>query len=113
MKFDFVKNNFQNQIEDKEFDEYFKFLIQIIDYEFIRETQSQYNNLSNNEIYKLINEDKKADIIVSNKHVQIIIQNYNFDYIFYKNNFIINNSNLKTKSINEIIDQYLLDDQKQ
>ena len=108
MDFDYVQNNIQNHLDDIEYEEYFKILIQIIDYEFIRETQPEYRKYSNNEIYKLINEYKNKDIIVSNKHVQFILQDDLFDYIYYKNNYVVNNSNLKIKSINEILDHYLL-----
>ena len=108
MNFDFVQNTIQNHLDDIEYDEYFNVLIQIIDYEFIRETQPEYKNYSNNEIYKLINVNKNKDIIVSNKHVQFIVQDDLFDYIYYKNNYIVNNSILKIKSINEILDNYLL-----
>jgi hypothetical protein len=112
MNFDFVQNSIQNHLDDIEYDEYFKILIQIIDYEFIRETQPEYKNYSNNEIFKLINENKNKDIIVSNKHVQFIVQDDLFDYIYYKNNYIVNNSILKIKSINEILDNYLLNNKK-
>ena len=108
MNFDFVQNTIQNHIDDIEYDEYFKILIQIIDYEFIRETQPEYINYSNNEIFKLINENKNKDIIVSNRHVQFIVQDDLFDYIYYKNNYIVNNSILKIKSINEILNNSLL-----
>lgn len=108
MDFDFVLNNIKNHIDDTEYNEYFKILTQIIDYEFIRETQPEYRKFSNNEIYKIINEVNNKDIIVSNKHVQFILQDDLFDYIYYKNNYIANNSKLKIKSINEILDHYLL-----
>ena len=107
MNFDFVQNNIQNYLDDIEYEEYFTILLEIIDYEFIRDTQPEYKKFSNNEIYKLINEFKNKDIIVSNKHVQFILQDDLFDYMYYKKNYVSNKKNLKMKSINEILDHYL------
>jgi len=65
---------------------YVELLLSIIDYDFIRKTDKDLTNMSDILIKQLILKGKD-DIIVSQKHAQLIVQNDLFDFNFYKSHY--------------------------
>ena len=82
---------------------YIEMILSIIDYDFIRKTDIDLENLSDDQIKDLFL-TQKDDIIVSNKHAQLIAQNDFFDYNFYKSHY----SELVNMSPSNVLDHYLI-----
>ena len=84
-------------------DEYIEIILSIIDYNFIRRTDKCLENATDAEIENLFI-TQKDDIIVSDKHAQLVTQNDYFDYEFYKSNY----SELVNMSPSNVLDHYLI-----
>jgi len=84
-------------MEDANESKYIEMILSIIDYDFIRRTDTDFINKTDKQIRKSILTGKD-DIIVSQFHAQLIVQNDLFDYEFYKSHYheheIINPNNV-------------------
>lgn len=65
---------------------YIEMILSIIDYNFIRRTDKDLENIADEQLKYLILTGKD-DIIVSQTHAQLIAQNDLFDYYFYKSHY--------------------------
>jgi hypothetical protein len=73
-------------MDDANETKYIEMILSIIDYDFIRRTDKDLVNASDEQIRHLIFTGKD-DIIVSQFHAQLIVQHDLFDYNFYKSNY--------------------------
>jgi hypothetical protein len=73
-------------MEDADENKYIEMILSIIDYDFIRRTNTDLVNSTNAQIKRLILLGKD-DIIVSQTHTQLVVQNDLFDYDFYKSHY--------------------------
>lgn len=73
-------------MEDANETKYIEMILSLIDYDFIRRTDNDLVNVSDEQIRHLILTGKD-DIIVSQLHALLIVQNDLFDYEFYKSHY--------------------------
>jgi len=90
-------------IEDAQESKYTDLIFSIIDYNFIRKTDSDLKNKTDEQINLLILEGKD-DIIVSQTHAQLITQNTLFDYDFYKSHY----SEVANMTPDNVLNHYLI-----
>lgn len=82
---------------------YVDMIISIIDYDFIRRTHKDLANKTNEQIKHLILTGND-DIIVSQIHAQLIVQNDLFNYNFYKSH----NPELANMNPTNVLNYYLI-----
>lgn len=90
-------------MEDANETKYIEIILSIIDYDFIRRTDKDLVNVSADQIQHLILKGKD-DIIVSQFHAQLIVQNDLFDYEFYKSHY----AELANMNPNNVLNHYLI-----
>jgi hypothetical protein len=90
-------------MDDANETKYTQMILSIIDYKFIRRTDTDLQNISNKQI-KHIFLMGKDDIIVSQAHTKLIVQNDLFDYEFYKSHY----PNLANMTPNNVLNHYLI-----
>ena len=90
-------------MEDDNERKYTQIILSIIDYKFIRRTDTDLQNISNKQI-KHIFLMGKDDIIVSQTHAKLIVQNELFDYEFYKSHY----HDLVNMTPNSVMNHYLI-----
>lgn len=90
-------------MDDANETKYTQMILSIIDYKFIRRTDTDLQNISNKQI-KHIFLMGKDDIIVSQAHAKLIVQNDLFDYEFYKSHY----PNLVNMTPNNVLNHYLI-----
>lgn len=73
-------------MEDANESKYIEMILSIIDYDFIRRTDKDLGNITDEQIKHLFLTGKD-DIIVSQTHAKLIAQNDLFDYAFYKSHY--------------------------
>jgi hypothetical protein len=82
---------------------YIDMIISIIDYDFIRRTHKDLANKTDTQIKHLILTGND-DIIVSQKHARLIVQNDLFNYNFYKSHY----PELANMNPTNVINYYLI-----
>ena len=90
-------------MEDVNETKYIEMILSIIDYDFIRRTDNYLENITDKQIRKSILTGKD-DIIVSQKHAQLIAQDDLFDYDFYKSHYY----EVAHMNPNNVLNHYLL-----
>jgi len=90
-------------IEDAQESKYIEMILSIIDYDFIRRTDTTLENRTDEQIHLLILEGKD-DLIVSQTHAKLITQNILFDYDFYKSHY----HELANMTPNNVLNHYLI-----
>ena len=90
-------------MEDANESKYIEMILSIIDYDFIRRTDNDLVNKTDNKIKHLILTGKD-DIIVSQTHAQLIVQDDLFDYDFYKSHYY----EVADMNPNNVLNHYLL-----
>lgn len=83
--------------------QYVEMILSIIDYDFIRRTDKDLVNVTDEQIKNLILIGKD-DIIVSQIHTQLVTQNNLFDYDFYKLHY----PELTQMKPNDVLNHYLI-----
>ena len=94
-------------MEDANETKYIEMILSIIDYDFIRRTDKDLENITDAQINDLILTGKD-DIIVSQTHAQLIAQNELFDYDFYKSHY----PELTHMRPTNVLNHYLLNGKK-
>ena len=90
-------------MEDANEAKYIEMILSIIDYDFIRRTDKDLENITNEQIKYLILLGKD-NIIVSQIHAKLIVQHDLFDYDFYKSHY----PELENMNPNNVLNHYLL-----
>ena len=90
-------------MEDANETKYIKMILSIIDYNFIRSTDKDLENIPNAKIKRLILTGKE-NIIVSQTHARLVAQNDLFDYYFYKSHYY----ELENMTPNNVLNHYLI-----
>ena len=90
-------------MKDSNETKYVEMILSIIDYEFIRKTDNNLEHMSDDKIKQLF-VNGKDDIIVSNTHAQLVVQNDLFDYEFYKSHY----DQLVNMTPTNVLNHYLL-----
>jgi hypothetical protein len=90
-------------MDDANETKYIEIILSIIDYDFIKRTDKDLVNVSDEQIRDLILTGKD-DIIVSQTHAQLIAQNDLFDYEFYKSHY----HELANMNPNDVLNHYLI-----
>jgi hypothetical protein len=98
-----VDNSTIKYIEEPNETNYVDMILSIIDYDFIRRTDTDLANLSDEQI-KYLFLTGKDDIIVSQTHAQLITQNDLFEYDFYKSHY----HELAHMNPSQVLNHYLL-----
>jgi hypothetical protein len=91
-------------MEDDNELKYTQMILSIIDYKFIRRTNKDLQNISNKQIKHMFLMGKD-DIIVSQIHAKLIVQNDLFDYDFYNSHYYYELSNMTP---NSVLNHYLI-----
>lgn len=90
-------------MEDANESKYIEMILSIIDYDFIRRTDTDFKNKTDLQIrYSILS--GTDDIIVSKTHAKIIAQNNLFDYEFYK----AQHPDLVNAKPTNVLDYYLI-----
>lgn len=92
-------------MEDANETKYIEMILSIIDYDFIRRTDKDLENITDEQIKFLILTGKD-NIIVSQTHAQLIAQDDLFDYDFYKSHYY----EVAHMNPNNVLNHYLLYD---
>ena len=90
-------------MEDANETKYIEMIFSIIDYDFIRRTNKDLANITDVQIQHLILAGTD-DIIVSQTHAKLIVQNDLFDYEFYKSHY----PDLVNMTPNNVLNHYLI-----
>ena len=90
-------------MEDANEHKYIDMILSIIDYDFIRRTDKDLENKTDDQIRYLILTGEN-DIIVSQTHAKLITQNELFDYNFYKSHY----HELENMDPNDVLNHYLI-----
>jgi len=90
-------------MEDTNETKYIEMILSVIDYDFIRRTDKDLVNITDEQIRYLILTGKD-DIIVSKLHAQLIAQNDLFDYEFYKSHY----HELANMNQTDVLNHYLI-----
>jgi hypothetical protein len=90
-------------MEESNEHKYIEMILSIIDYDFIRRTDTDLEKMTNEQIKHLVLIGKD-DIIVSQTHAQLITQNELFDYNFYKSHY----PEVKNMNPTDVLNHYLI-----